>query len=274
MLSRRKELGLISPNDLVLETFVTTSLVADIAASFGVESVSDLNVGFKWMAQIIQEREDAGRVGFFFATEESIGYLAGNFVRDKDASIAALLVAEMASALKDRGISIWQYLDEIYARYGCYRNLQHLVELPGKTGMQVMREVMLCLRRSPPRSLGDQPVLRVLDRLSPARSTRDAYSIGSGDDMVTFVLSEDLRNRVTVRPSGTEPKLKYYIQLYEPVAGDVVSAREQLSRSALAVAQEIVKLSGEVIGGDLPASDAGQTQAWKQEWANGVRRLV
>ncbi len=111
VLSRRKELGLISSDDLVLETFVTTSLVADIAASFGVESLSDLNVGFKWMAQIIQEREDAGRVGFFFATEESIGYLAGNFVRDKDASIAALLVAEMASALKDRGVTIWQYLD-------------------------------------------------------------------------------------------------------------------------------------------------------------------
>ncbi len=67
------------------------------------------------MAQIIQEREDAGRIGYFFATEESIGYLAGNFVRDKDASIAALLVSEMASALKDRGLTIWQYLDEIYA---------------------------------------------------------------------------------------------------------------------------------------------------------------
>jgi len=275
LLSRRKELGLISPDDLVLETFVTTSLVADIAASFGVESVSDLNVGFKWMAQIIQQREDAGRVGFFFATEESIGYLAGNFVRDKDAAIAALLVAEMASALKDRGITIWQYLDEIYARYGCYRNLQHLVELPGKTGMQVMREVMLGLRRSPPRTLGGRPVVAVRDRLSASRSTRDVYSIGSGDDMVTFVLSEDQRNRVTVRPSGTEPKLKYYIQLYAPVSnGDVVSVREPLSQSALAVAREIVDLSGEVIGGDLPSSDATQVRAWRQEWNNGVRRLV
>ena len=274
LLSRRKDLGLTSPKDLVLETFVTTSLVADIAASFGVESVSDLNVGFKWMAQIIQQREDEGRVGFFFATEESIGYLAGNFVRDKDASIAALLVAEMASALKDRGITIWQYLDEIYARYGCYRNLQHLVELPGKTGMQVMREVMLGLRRTPPATLGGRRVLRVLDRLSPARSARDAYSIGSGDDMVTFALSDDLRNRITVRPSGTEPKLKYYIQLYAPVTGDVVSVREPLSQSALGVAEEIVNLSGEVIGGDLPASDARPIQAWKQEWASGVRRLV
>jgi phosphomannomutase len=276
VLQRRQQLGLSTPNDLVLETFVTTSLIADIAKSFGVECVSDLNVGFKWMAQIIQQREDSGRVGFFLATEESIGYLAGNFVRDKDAAIAALLVGEMASALKDRGATAWTYLDELYAQYGCYRNLQHLVELPGKTGMQVMREVMLGLRLSPPLTLGGQPVVRVMDRLPAAKSARASYSIGSGDDMVTFVLSDDMRNRVTVRPSGTEPKLKYYIQLYEPVpaSGDVAAVREPLSARALEVAKEIVDLSGTVIGSGLPASDAAQVDIWRKEWAGGVRRLV
>jgi len=274
VLNRRRQLGLSSPDDLVLETFVTTSLVADIARGLGVECIDDLNVGFKWMAQIIQQREDAGRVGYFFATEESIGYLAGNFVRDKDASIAALLVAEMASALKDRGITIWQYLDEIYAEYGCYRNLQHLVELPGKTGMQVMREVMLGLRRSPPATLGGRPVLGVLDRLSASKSGRDTYAIGSGDDMITFVLSEDQRNRVTARPSGTEPKLKYYIQLFEPMpsGASVPSVREPLSQQALQVAREIVDHSGQVIGSDL--SSSSHIAAWQTEWAGGVRRLV
>jgi phosphomannomutase len=271
VLRRRKELGLASPNDLVLETFVTTSLVEDIARGFGVETISDLNVGFKWIAQIIQEREDAGRIGYFFATEESLGYLAGNFVRDKDASIAALLVAEMASVLKDRGITIWQYLDELYAEYGCYRNLQHLVELPGKTGMEVMREVMLGLRGSPPATLGGRRVVGVLDRLAAAKSARDGYALGSGDDMVTFMLSADQRNRVTVRPSGTEPKLKYYIQLYAAVPSGVgvPSVREPLSAQALAVAEEIVNLSGEVIGGEQH-----QGTVWKQEWSSGVRRLV
>ena len=274
VLNRRRQLGLSSPDDLVLETFVTTSLVADIARGLGVECIDDLNVGFMWMAQIIQQREDAGRVGYFFATEESIGYLAGNFVRDKDASIAALLVAEMASALKDRGITIWQYLDEIYAEYGCYRNLQHLVELPGKTGMQVMREVMLGLRRSPPATLGGRPVLGVLDRLSASKSGRDTYAIGSGDDMITFVLSEDQRNRVTARPSGTEPKLKYYIQLFEPMpsGASVPSVREPLSQQALQVAREIVDHSGQVIGSDL--SSSSHIAAWQTEWAGGVRRLV
>src|SRR5438270_6320650 len=126
------------------------------------------------MAQIIQQREDEGRVGFFLACEESIGYLAGNFVRDKDAAIGGLLSAEMASALKDRRATIWTYLDELYAQYGCYRNLQHLVELPGKTGMQVMREVMLGLRRRPPTQLAGRGVVQILDRLPAATCERSA----------------------------------------------------------------------------------------------------
>jgi phosphoglucomutase len=274
VLKRRQELGLSSPNDLVLETFVTTSLITDVARSFGTECISDLNVGFKWMAQIIQQREDEGRVGFFFAAEESIGYLAGNFERDKDAAIAGLLVAEMASALKDRGQTIWTYLDELYAEYGCYRNLQHLVELPGKSGMQIMREVMLGLRRTPPAMLGGRPVLHVMDRLSEDKRTRDAYALGSGDDQITFVLSEDLRNRVTARPSGTEPKLKYYIQLYEPVRGDVQSVKGPLSEQAQRVAMDVVEQSGGVIGQDLPQSESNQVGAWRAEWSRGVRRLV
>ena len=172
----------------------------------------------------------------------------------------------------------WQWAQAIrclYKEYGCYRNLQHLVELPGKTGMQVMREVMLGLRRSPPAALGGRTVVRVIDRLGSAAAARSAYSLGSGDDMLTFVLSDDLRNRVTVRPSGTEPKLKYYIQLYQPVgSADVVAVREALSATTLGVAQEIVNLSGSVIGTDLPASEAAHVAAWRTEWSAGVRRLV
>src|SRR5262249_36900319 len=239
VLSRRREKGLIAPDDIVLEPFVTATLSSDIARGFGVECIDDLLVGFKWMAEIIQAREDEGRLGFAFATEESIGYLAGNFVRDKDAAIASLLAAEMASWLKDRGLTIWSYLDQLYERYGTYRNLQHLVELPGKTGMETMREVMLGLRSDPPSSLGARPVLRSVDRLPADRRAPRTYAIGSGSDMVTFVLSDDLRNRVTVRPSGTEPKLKYYIQVHEPPSGHVGEQKHRLSELALAIAREV-----------------------------------
>jgi phosphoglucomutase/phosphomannomutase len=272
ILDRRAARGLIGPNDLVLETFVTSSLTGDIARSFGVECVDDLLVGFKWMAQIIQQREEAGRLGFVFATEESIGYLADNIVRDKDAAMGALYAAELASWLKDRGKTMWDYMDDLYAKYGCYRNLQQVVELPGKTGMQVMREVMLGLRSRPLSNLGGKDVVRVLDRLPDERRPREVYALGSGTDMVTFVLSDDARSRVTVRPSGTEPKLKYYIQLYEPVsAAGVDEQKARLSELALSVANEVVDRSGDSIGAGLPADEAARLTA---EWRVGVRRIV
>jgi phosphomannomutase len=140
--------------------------------------------------------------------------------------------------------------------------------------MQVMREVMLGLRRSPPATLGGRPVVRVIDRLSEDKRTRAAYSLGSGDDMITFVLSEDMRNRVTARPSGTEPKLKYYVQLYEPVRGEVQSVKGPLGEQARRVAMDVVEQSGAAIGQDLAGAESGQVEAWRAEWTRGVRRLV
>jgi phosphoglucomutase len=264
LLERRQAHGLSSPNDVVLTTFVTTSLIEEIAKHFGVEVISDLLVGFKWMASEIQAREEAGTLGFSFATEESIGYMAGNFVRDKDAAIGALLVAELAAWAKDHGQTLWTYLDSIYARLGYFRNLQQLVELPGKAGMLVMREVMLGLRSHPPSELGGYPVLRTLDRLAEDQGGRQTYQIGRAEDMLTFVLSDDLRNRVTVRPSGTEPKLKYYIQLYEPPNADLSALKARLDPAALAVANAVVDASGAVI----------DDESLRAEWQRGVRRLV
>jgi phosphoglucomutase len=271
LLERRKAHGLSSPQDIVLTTFVTTSLIGETARHFQTEVIDDLLVGFKWMASEIQAREDAGKLGFAFATEESIGYMAGNFVRDKDAATGALLVAELASWLKDRGETIWTYLDSMYARLGYFRNLQQLVELPGKAGMLVMREVMLGLRSSPPDQIGGYPVKSVIDRLPEDQRGRQTYQIGRGDDMLTLVLSDDLRNRVTVRPSGTEPKLKYYVQLYEPHSGDLPTLKARLDQLSLAVANGVVDASGSVIGAQLEAAEAERLRA---EWQRGVRRLV
>ena len=149
---------------------------------FGLEPVDDLLVGFKFIAQVIGGLDDPSR--FVFAAEESLGYLAGDFVRDKDAAIGALLVCEMASRLKDRGATVPMYLDELYAEYGYYRNALLLVELPGSAGRDVMTEVMLGLRADPPgsRALAGMAVTArpAEDRLELRRAARGAGRIPHG----------------------------------------------------------------------------------------------
>ena len=241
ILERRRRRGALAPNHVVIETYVTTSLIGDIARAFGVRVVDDLPVGFKFVAETIGKLADP--TDFVFAAEESLGYLAGTFVRDKDGAIASLLVAEMASWLKDRGETIVTYLDEIYGKYGYYRNLQHLRELPGESGQDVMRAIMLHLRRRPPRALGGREVLAVRDPLDARLRDPTAYRLGGADDMLSFVLSEDGRTRVTVRPSGTEPKLKYYVQHFAPAGGELAAVKAAVDGQARALAEAIVAYS-------------------------------
>jgi phosphoglucomutase len=262
LLERRRELGALTSSDLILETQVTTSLIADIARSFGVQARSDLLVGFKWIAQEIEQTHGSNQEAFIFAAEESIGYLAGNFVRDKDASIAALLATDMASWLKLRNETIWSYLNGIYTRFGYYRNLQYLFELPGKTGQDVMREVMLGFRRDPLKALAGKAVIRQEDRLLDSFDP-DTYQLGNGADVITFVLSHDARDRVSMRPSGTEPKLKYYIQRYVPAGDSLEAAKDVADNEALALAYDVGKQSGERLSGEM-----------KREWSLAMTRLV
>src|SRR5262249_50108011 len=122
VLTRRQERGTLSPEHVVFETYVTTSLIAEIGRRFGRRVVDDLVVGYKFIAERIGKLPDPGL--FVFAAEESLGYLAGDFVRDKDGAIASLLVAELASWLKERGKTLVQYLDDVYREYGYYKNAQ------------------------------------------------------------------------------------------------------------------------------------------------------
>jgi phosphoglucomutase/phosphomannomutase len=275
VLDQRRALGKTGPDDLVLETLVTTSLIGDIARSYGVQCIDDLLVGFKWVAQVLQQREDAGRVGFFFAAEESIGYLAGNFVRDKDASIAALLVSELASWLKDRNQTIWDLLDELYVRHGFYKNLQYLIELPGKAGMEVMQEVMLGLRAlagaNKISKIAERDVAGWSDLLAPESTRRGAYALGKADDILTFWLSPDKKSRVTLRPSGTEPKLKYYVQLYEPAVDDLARVKARYEAEARAVALDLVEWSARSIGEGL---DPARREILREQWGRGEPRFV
>ena len=261
ILERRQARGALAPNHLVIETCVTTTLIADIAESFGLKPLTDLYVGYKFIAQEIAKLEDP--TDFVFSAEESLGYLAGTFVRDKDAAIAALLVAEMASWLKDQGMTVPEYLDSIYRRLGYYKNLQYLVELPGQSGRDIMEQVMLHLRAKTPDELGGLPVVGVIDRLDSAASAPGAYKMGGAADMLSFVLSEDGRTRVTVRPSGTEPKLKYYIQCRADVDGSLDAVKARVDGLANDVAKAIGAWSG-----------AGLEPGLRRQWDGAIQRLV
>ena len=260
-LSRRREQQQLSEDDLVLTTAVTTSLISDIAESFGLTPRDDLLVGFKFIAEIIEALYDTSR--FVFAAEESLGYLAGDFVRDKDAAIASLLVCEMASWLKDRGTTIIDYLDGLYREHGYYKNAQYLVELPGKGGRAVMEATMLHMRAHPPTTLADIPVLEISDLLDESLSAPGSYSMGGSTDVVTLYMSEDRRTRVTVRPSGTEPKLKVYVQHRAAVEGNLATAKVKADAVVASLGEAILEHCRNGLSGEQGA-----------DWDSSARRIV
>jgi phosphomannomutase len=261
LLSRRREQGRLSRDDLVLTTAVTTSLISDIAEDFGLTPRDDLLVGFKFIAEIIESLDDTSR--FVFSAEESLGYLAGDFVRDKDAAIAALLVCEMTSWLKDRGATVIQYLDGLYSEHCYYKNAQFLVELPGKSGRDVMEAAMLHLRADPPTALADIKITGVSDLLDESLSAPGNYKMGGSTDVVTLYMSNDHRTRVAVRPSGTEPKLKVYVQHRVAVEDSLATAKAQ--------GDAVVASLGEAILDHCRAGLSGELRAG---WDSSTRRIV
>ncbi len=217
ILSQRQIKRTLPPRGLVIKTYVTTTLISDIAKSFNMEVKDDLLVGFKYIAEIIEKLEDKN--DFIFAAEQSLGYLAGSFVRDKDAAIASLLLAELTSFLKDQGKTLGGYLDGLYNHYGYYKNSLHTLEVKGKSGKERTTAIMKHLRLKPPTLLGGLKVFDTIDRLDPALRSPDNYVPGKTGDQITFICSSDNKTRITVRPSGTEPVVKYYVQCYAPIEG-------------------------------------------------------
>ena len=230
VLSSRKRLGTLSGADHVITTLVTTGLVRRIAEASLATTVDTLQVGFKWIGQAIDQ---TGPEHFVFGCEESHGYLAGTHVRDKDASVAALLLAELTASLKAQGKTLHEQLDAIFCTHGCHLERQVAITLPGAAGMDRMREIMATLRSQPPATLGGLPVARVRDYGSLTTSTPGAAAVpfaGAKGDLVMFDLADPaappaslagaevaagrfpaLANCVAARPSGTEPKIKFYL---------------------------------------------------------------
>ena len=212
----RIENGTMPKNPVAVKSIVSTPLADAVAAHYGVELRSVLT-GFKWIGDQIAGLEAAGEVDrFIFGFEESYGYLAGPYVRDKDAIIGSMLICEMAAYYRSIGSSIKQRLEEIYAQYGRYLNKVDSFEFPGLSGMDKMAGIMNGLRENPPKEIGGYAVVKVTDYKKPEETGLPAANV--------LIYSLEGGATVVVRPSGTEPKIKAY---FTTLGKDLAEAEAQ-----------------------------------------------
>lgn len=213
LLSSLKEQDKLPNNPIVVKTIVTTPLVETIAAAYGAQT-ADLLTGFKYIGELVTNLEKNDETDrFIVGMEESYGYLRGTHARDKDAVVASLLICEMASYYKLKGISLKQFMDGIYEKYGMYLNTVLNFGFEGASGMQKMADMMNDLRVNPPKEIADAPVVKMSDyKLSVTKDTVTGEETEiklPKSNVLSFIMPDN--SKVIVRPSGTEPKIKVYI---------------------------------------------------------------
>lgn len=214
LLSKRKEAGTLSADNYVIETLVTTPLVKAVADGHGAKAFHELLVGFKWIAQTIEEN---GADNFVFGCEESIGFLAGSYCRDKDGAIGALFILELAAELKAQGKTLLDHLDELYRRHGYHAEAQKSIYCTGPSGKAKIDGLMQTLRENPPAEFGPIRFEEVADYSTGTRkSIPGGESVGTirkpTGDLLIYKSDDSgpVRIQIAGRPSGTEPKIKFY----------------------------------------------------------------
>ncbi len=220
----RIENGTMPEKAVAVKSIVSTPLADAIAAHYGVE-MRNVLTGFKWIGDQIARLEAAGEVDrFIFGFEESYGYLAGPYVRDKDAIIGSMLICEMAAYYRSIGSSLKQRMEEIYAQYGRYLNKVDSFEFPGLSGMDKMASIMEKLRQDPPKEIGGYPVVKTVDYKKPEETGLPAANV--------LIYTLEGGATVIVRPSGTEPKIKTY---FTTLGKDLAEAQAQKDKLAEAL---------------------------------------
>ncbi len=213
ILSRRKELGTLGEGKYLVKTIVTTESIRELGEKFGVPCY-DVLTGFKYIAEVVKRNEATGE--FVCGGEESYGFNVGQFVRDKDAQTACIMVAECAAWAADQGLSMYQLLQKVYSEIG-YRK-EHMVYIvrKGISGAQEIADMMTAFRQDPPRELAGVPVCKVVDYLEPEKTGQPKSNV-----LQFFSEAGDV---VSVRPSGTEPKIKFYFGAKGPDADAKIKA--------------------------------------------------
>ena len=199
ILSRWKELGKLQGNKYVVKTIVTTELIKEICDSFGVP-VYNVLTGFKYIAEVVKRNEDSGE--FICGGEESYGFNVGQFVRDKDAQIACIMVAECAAWAADQGMTLYQLMQKIYKQFGYRKEALTSLVRKGKSGAEEIQQIMADMRNNPPAEMCGSKVTKVIDYLEPEKTGQPRSNV--------LQFFDEAGDVVSVRPSGTEPKIKFY----------------------------------------------------------------
>ena len=241
IIANRKATGKLKPTDFIVKTIVTTELIKKIADKQGVE-MRDCYTGFKWIAREILLSE--GKQQYIGGGEESYGFLAEDFVRDKDAVSACSLLAEICAYAKDKGKTLYDILMDIYKEYGFSKEFTINVERPGKSGAEEIQNMMTNFRANPPKELGGSRVVLWKDyktlQATDAEGNITALNMPETSNVLQWFCDDD--TKVSVRPSGTEPKIKFYIEVKGTM--NDASQYEQLDREGAAKVEAIKKSLG------------------------------
>jgi len=210
MLSHMKAAGTLPANGAVISTIVSSNMAREIAEAYGA-AYFDVLTGFKYIGEKIKEFEQADSHTYLFGFEESYGCLAGTYARDKDAVVATMLVCEMAAYYKQRGMTLYDGLQELYAKYGYYKETIESITMKGIEGVESIRKMMRRLREAPPTAIGGINIVEMRDYQSSVIKYADGTEAPTGlpvSDVLYGVLADE--SWFAIRPSGTEPKIKIY----------------------------------------------------------------
>ncbi len=206
LLSERKNSNLLNGKEFIIKTVVTTDMIKTMSEDFQVECF-DVLTGFKHIASKIREQE--GQKNYIGGGEESFGYLIGDFVRDKDAISACCILSEMVVYAKEQQLTLFDFLLELYKKYGYYQEKQVSITRKGKTGAEEIQQMMNDFRNNPPKTLDNDEVVKVIDYLDTEKTQLPKSNV------LQYLLKSG--SKVSVRPSGTEPKIKFYFSITLPM---------------------------------------------------------
>ena len=232
LMTRNTELGTLTGNEYIVKTIVTTETIRKIAEAQHIK-MFDCYTGYKWIASVMRENEGKGR--YLGGGEESYGFLVQDFVRDKDSVSAISIMAEIAAWAKEKGMNMIEMLEDIYLKYGFSREKGISLVRKGKSGAEEIAAIMKQFRENPPKTLAGSPVVVMKDFQSLVKTnttdgTTEKLDMPTTSNVLQYFTADD--TKVSIRPSGTEPKIKFYIEVRDNLkdAADYAAAQERADK--------------------------------------------